>query len=92
MWATIAVQTSRPSKLCDGERDHITPFYSLNNKCRTSSHGVAVKACHSSVAGEKVRFYVKTALFVKDILSVLRPDYRPSTEWLERRHFLLTRL
>jgi hypothetical protein len=92
MWATITVRTSRSSKLYDGARDQVTLFYSLDNKCRTPSHDVAVKARHSSVAGEKVRFYVKTALFVKDILSVLWPEYRPSTEWLQRRHFLLTRL
>jgi hypothetical protein len=80
MCATIAVQTSRPSKLCDGERDQITPFFSLNYKLRTPSHDVAVKECNSSVAGKKVHFHVKTALLVKDILSSLWPTYRPSTE------------
>jgi hypothetical protein len=92
MWATIAVQTSRPSKLCNGERDQITPFCSLNYKSRTPSHGIAVKECNSSVAGKKVHFYVETVLLIKGILSVLWPHYRPSTEWLQRRHFLLTRL
>jgi hypothetical protein len=53
MWATIAVQTSRLSKLCDGERDQITPFCSLNYKFRTRSHDVVVKGYNSSVAGKK---------------------------------------
>jgi hypothetical protein len=92
MWATIAVQTSRLSKLCAGERHHITPFCSLNYKFCTPSHDVAVKECNSSVAGEKVHFYGKIALSVKDILSVLWPNYRPSTEWLQRKQLFVDKV
>jgi hypothetical protein len=85
-------QTSRPTKLCDGERGQITPFCSLNYKLRSPPHDVAVKACNSSVAGEKVHFHVKIVLLVKDILSILWPNYRPSTEWLQRKQLFVDKV